>query len=270
MTPKEARAALDARRAKIGARKVLAPRPIAPRALELQYDRALTTLNDELVAEVKRFLAPSLAAEKARQDADDLAELRWGVLRARLGRITDAARALVDAHGARLAAFSAADIGRILKIDLAKEPPGVRKLLAKWRRENVDLIESIGERLHDDVYTVVTEATRKGVRVESLARRLAERYDVSKSRARLIARDQTMKANADLTRQRHTEAGITRYVWSTSRDERVREMHAELEGRVFAWDDPPVTNERGDRNHPGEDISCRCIAIPVLSPDPDE
>jgi hypothetical protein len=56
----------------------------------------------------------------------------------------------------------------------------------------------------------------------------------------------------------------------------VRERHAELDGERFRWDDPPVTNEDGDENHPGEDYQCRCTAYPVLpelgdesAPEPD-
>lgn len=41
-------------------------------------------------------------------------------------------------------------------------------------------------------------------------------------------------------------------------------MHQELDGTEQSWDDPPVTNEDGDRNHPGEDYQCRCVAYPIL------
>jgi GNAT superfamily N-acetyltransferase len=44
----------------------------------------------------------------------------------------------------------------------------------------------------------------------------------------------------------------------------VRDMHDELEGTEHAWDDPPVTDKYGNRNHPGEDYQCRCVAVPIL------
>lgn len=62
-----------------------------------------------------------------------------------------------------------------------------------------------------------------------------------------------------LTKVRHEELGITHYRWSTSGDERVRDTHIENDGKIFAYDDPP--DETG---HPGHDINCRCVAIPVL------
>jgi len=93
---------------------------------------------------------------------------------------------------------------------------------------------------------------------------LEERVGVSASRAQLIAVDQTLKTNAQVMRARHEAAGVTQYRWSSSRDERVRKRHAELDGQVFSYDDPPETNDDGDTNNPGEDFRCRCIAVPFV------
>jgi hypothetical protein len=48
----------------------------------------------------------------------------------------------------------------------------------------------------------------------------------------------------------------THYVWRTRRDGRVRPSHAQNDGKVFAWDNPPPTG------HPGEAPGCRCTAEP--------
>ncbi|QJE73761.1 minor capsid protein [Aerophototrophica crusticola] len=50
------------------------------------------------------------------------------------------------------------------------------------------------------------------------------------------------------------------YVWRTMRDERVRPSHAERDGKVFRWSDPP------QGGHPGEASNCRCWAEPVEAP----
>ena len=52
--------------------------------------------------------------------------------------------------------------------------------------------------------------------------------------------------------------GIKQYIWSTSGDERVRDSHAENDGKIFSYDDPPPTG------HPGDEINCRCVAIPYF------
>ena len=62
----------------------------------------------------------------------------------------------------------------------------------------------------------------------------------------------------NLTELRQTSIGVTDYVWSTSGDERVRPEHAARNGKVYKWSEPPAGG------HPGEDIQCRCRAIPVL------
>lgn len=247
------------------------PRPSSPAALEASYARALRALNRDMVGVVRRALEPALARaarleREAREDADSswFADLDWNLIRVRLGRIVGRGGPIVDAFGRRLSAWNHANMTEILKIDLTLEPPAVKAALEAFRRENVNLITSIADRLLNDVRDVVRESTTRGTRVETLARQIRERYAVSDSRAELIARDQTLKANAALTETRHKDAGIERYVWSTSRDSRVRDEHAALEGRVFSWSDPPITNPRGDRNHPGEDYQCRCVAIPVL------
>ena len=81
----------------------------------------------------------------------------------------------------------------------------------------------------------------------------------TEKRAIFIARDQSSKLNAALTQARHEDVGITKYTWSTSGDERVRESHAEKDGQVFEYANPPA-----DTGHPGHDFNCRCVQIPYL------
>lgn len=52
----------------------------------------------------------------------------------------------------------------------------------------------------------------------------------------------------------------THYIWRTRRDGRVRSSHAENDGKVFAWDNPPPTG------HPGDAPGCRCTAEPYSPP----
>ena len=114
------------------------------------------------------------------------------------------------------------------------------------------------------VSDVVHEAYDSGLRVEGLAARLAERFGVSDTRAELIAQDQILKLNAQISETRLRDAGVEEYIWITSRDERVRPEHLALDGTKHRWDDPPVSNKNGEKNNPGTDVRCRCIANPVL------
>lgn len=62
-------------------------------------------------------------------------------------------------------------------------------------------------------------------------------------------------------------AGVTEYMWLTRRDERVRPAHRALDGKVYAWSDPPPLKADVSTNgldcYPGEDINCRCVPAPI-------
>ena len=54
-----------------------------------------------------------------------------------------------------------------------------------------------------------------------------------------------------------TEEKKGEYIWRTQGDGRVRESHAERDGKTFSWESPP------DGGHPGEAPNCRCWAEDV-------
>ena len=86
-----------------------------------------------------------------------------------------------------------------------------------------------------------------------------------RDRAKLIARDQTVKHNAAVNQAQAEASGVREYTWRSTHDQSCRPMHKALDGTVHRWDNPPITNKDGDRNNPGEDYNCRCQAEPVLT-----
>lgn len=94
-----------------------------------------------------------------------------------------------------------------------------------------------------------------------LEQRIKDATGFSDARVRLIARDQTSKLNSELSAMRHKAAGFTKYQWTTSGDERVRDEHVELDGNVYSYDEP--TDEQ-DGLQPGQPINCRCLAEPIF------
>lgn len=135
---------------------------------------------------------------------------------------------------------------------------GLGARIDMFRDTNVSLIKSLVGNQIDDIQKLLESSEATGLRVEELRSQIMDRFGVSKSKADLLARDQTLKLNANITQARQRGAGVERYVWTTSGDERVREEHADLEGQVFSWDDPPAPG------HPGEDYQCRCTAFPLI------
>ncbi len=116
--------------------------------------------------------------------------------------------------------------------------------------------------------SVLVAGFERGAHVDVLRSELMERYGVAESRAELIARDQLGKMNGQLAEARAREIGVDEYIWRVSGgvggDGRNRPMHLKLEGTKHRYDDPPVTNEDGDTNNPGEDFQCRCTTEPAV------
>lgn len=128
------------------------------------------------------------------------------------------------------------------------------KYIKDWIGENV--LELRG---------IVEKNALAGQRSGALVQLIQENYAVSKRKAEFLARQETSLFMSKFREARYKAIGSSRYKWSGSMDEREREDHRLLEGKIFSWDSPPVTNlKTGARNHPGEDFGCRCLAIPVF------
>lgn len=137
---------------------------------------------------------------------------------------------------------------------------------------NVSLIKTIPQRYFSDLEREVKEAVRKGSLSRDLKNKIKELSGNAENSARLIARDQIGKLEANLEEARQRKAGVKEYIWRTRQDSRVRSFantkgysdHARLEGTVHHWDNPPVTvfkgPRAGEKHPPSNDIQCRCWA----------
>lgn len=262
-------------------RKGARPAPMRlPDGARVEYARSLSALVRELQDLVQAEVGASLEElerqnQMGRNDARELDDLRlddlWDDISAKFDRLRAAAAKVFDDRRIETLAFrvgqlvSNHNMGEIRKqiasaitVDVfgAEEP--VRRQLGAFVRDNVRLIKSIPQKALTDVEGVVLAGVRRGTRAKDIAQSIGERFGVTRSRATLIARDQVGKFNGELTQLRHQEAGITEYIWRTSKDERVRAEHRARDGQRFKWSEPP------DDGAPGEAIQCRCTAEPVL------
>ncbi len=137
-------------------------------------------------------------------------------------------------------------------------------LVDSFVHENVSLIKTIPQKNLSKIEGIVRRGTESGLSLAEIEQQIKEVGTYLESNTKLIARDQVSKFNSKLSELRQIEAGVTHYIWSTSTDERVRELHQELNGKKFSWDDPPRSGTNGERLHPGYPINCRCVALPVL------
>lgn len=112
----------------------------------------------------------------------------------------------------------------------------------------------------------VSKNVQKGYRAENLIESIQSERSISFNKAKFLAKQETSLMVSKYRQIRYEEIGVRKYMWSTSRDPRVRKDHRELQGKIFRFDQPPVTDHSTmARNNPGEDFNCRCVAIPVLS-----
>ena len=106
-----------------------------------------------------------------------------------------------------------------------------------------------------------------GVRYEGLIKTIQESYDVSRRKAKFLARQETSLLMTKFKETRYLDAGVDEYKWvcvAGSTNHPVRPMHKRLDGKVFKWNNPPITDENGSRNNPGQDFNCRCVARPIV------
>jgi SPP1 gp7 family putative phage head morphogenesis protein len=223
-----------------------------PNAAALAYTAALIAYVRELKADFGLL---------TRQDAKDNSEER-AAMRARLPRVRQGNQARARRAAERAAADTArhqrewlgSNFGLSAAVFYAENRLPTRQFIER----NVELINSIGEELHGQMVDVLDSA---GPGVDLIAA-ITDRFDVAESRAELIATDQTLKFAAEITESVQRSAGLNRYQWSTSKDEKVRDSHAELDGKIFSWDAPPTID--GEQATPGSQVRCRCAPIPVL------
>ena len=161
--------------------------------------------------------------------------------------------------------YNRGEFEKVLKsvgLNAVGEERWYKEYSANWINDNLDLIKSV----HADTLNSIKRELREsvsstmtsGARAKYLANRIEKLANTTRNRAALIARDQVGKLNGRVTEYRQRGAGIEEYRWSTSHDSRVRDEHAERDGQIFRWDNPPYDG------HPGTPIRCRCVALPVI------
>jgi SPP1 gp7 family putative phage head morphogenesis protein len=242
--------------------------PQTPRAVELTYVLALkklaarwgTRAQELLLPIARRVIGP---ADDTRTDADS----PYGGALKSLGGYgtayadgTEFATAQISTAKKNVA-HSKGEFQR-LGIKLRQAEPALDKGIRAWRSDNVALVKSMLDTQREILSDILTGY--EGHSYETIAKQIEDRCGVVSSRAEFIARDQVLKLNSNITTARMAAAGIAEFVWTTTGDERVRKTHEDLDGQTFSYDDPPVTNDDGDTNLPGEDYQCRCVPTPVL------
>lgn len=141
-----------------------------------------------------------------------------------------------------------------------------RTPLGRQYRELLDtqvgLITSLPIEAGRRAQKLAAENVITGQRSAEIADELARTTEVTKSRATLIARTETARAQSVLNQARAQNIGSKGYIWRTARDRDVRDSHRKMEGQYVNWNDPPTLD--GLTGHAGTLPNCRCYAEPVI------
>ncbi len=238
---------------------------------QTEYLRALRAMLRSLAATVRSDVLPAAEAEIARQRSamtqDALGEFVFEGLKqlaVRLGVIAEGMvgrilRLESERHTKKWLASVRSTIGIDLAAVVSQED--LAEYLTTAAARNASLIKSLGDDAIKRVEQATYQAILQGQTAAQLRKRMTEEFGVLDSRAKLIARDQVSKLTSDLNRRRHEQAGVTSYVWMSSRDERVRERHRALDGKEYKYGEPTGA-EQG--LPPGQPIQCRCVARGIV------
>lgn len=154
-----------------------------------------------------------------------------------------------------------------------------RKQIADEWENNIKLkIQGFAEDHIKELRETIKKAVFSGNRYEHLISGIQRSYAVTENKARFLARQETNLLLAKFKETRYRDSGVNEYRWTTvhmPKDKspkhhtpgHVRYSHGILDGKIFRFDDPPVTTAEGEperRNNPGEDYNCRCTAIAVV------
>lgn len=185
----------------------------------------------------------------------------------------------LEAYGEKLGPWAEAFWGQILSqqhkllardwkaagVRLPEQTPAVQAAIAQAQAEQVHLIKTLPRTAGEKAQEMAEKAAlSSGERASTLIAQLQGlEPGYPEYAARRLARTEIAKSQSLLVTAQAKEAGATHYVWCTVGDEATRPEHAELNGKIFRFDDLSDKDGKGCPA-PGQIFNCRCYARPLL------
>jgi len=233
---------------------------------------ASLTVNDASIKKGVELLGAQLSRINARLNALNITAFAENLARGFLDRLN---RNNARSMQSNIKNSTGVDLGAVVRSE------DLDQLLTVRIAENAALITSIKNEYVEDVGKRIRDNILAGERSTTLITEIKERGNVTANRAKLIARTETSRVNAQITRLRSEALGSKTYVWSTVIDERTRDKrptnHKVMDGKLCRFDDPTVFSDdngvtwrkRSEIGGPeilaGDIYNCRCTSLPVVS-----
>ena len=139
--------------------------------------------------------------------------------------------------------------------------------------DNVAYIKTVPQEWADYITKYAAREALKGRRPDEVEAELRKVMPSHMTKnLKCIARTECAKANAAIEQARAEACGIKCYFWRCVKDERVRDSHSDMDGRLVFYDDPPnpeaLFPKKGvkpyGKYHAGNTFNCRCYQEPVV------
>lgn len=107
----------------------------------------------------------------------------------------------------------------------------------------------------------------RGKGLDDLMSQFDDMTETRKNQAAFTAQNQINNYNSIMTKTRAQEVGITKAIWRTEGDDRVRDSHADREGKEFDLNVGCYSSLDGEYLLPQVDFNCRCDYEMVIPED---
>lgn len=237
------------------------------KAMRKEYNDEVRRLFKTHADEVSDLAMDASLASQARMLFNSLGKKWAQIFGSRAARITEQ---MID--GASMA--SKRNLGESLKkisggitIKVPDMPAALQEQVTAATAENVGLIKSVQQQLHERISQLVLRSVATGGKGAAEIFEEIRHYEgLAEKRAKLIAVDQTRKIQTAMNVERAKAVGMKRFEWLHSGGSaHPRKLHQSYDGRIFEYDNPPVIDDRtNERGYPGQAINCKCTMVPVL------
>ncbi len=134
-----------------------------------------------------------------------------------------------------------------------------RGVARDWDESQVGVLAGSVDQHMDRTKKAIVAAVAVGAAIAVIRSRAEKVHGETRRGLVNSAVNHTGNLNGAYSETRWENANVRRYKWITVGDELVREEHAERQGKIFKWSNPPPDG------HPGEPHSCRCESQPMIT-----
>jgi SPP1 gp7 family putative phage head morphogenesis protein len=151
-----------------------------------------------------------------------------------------------------------------LKITVGQNPEKEKEIIKQFVERVELLITTLLQDEYKELQRVLSNAIVEGKSIPDIAKEIKEVFSTSNTRAEAIAITETANINSQLNRSRMKEGGISKAIWSSARDKRVRRCHLARDGKTYEIEKGCFSSCDGRYIQVGQEVRCRCAMVIVV------